>query len=220
MSGRKWTVEEHPQKARIIKAICTGKDSLRSIANQYHLTAASVTRYLNDRLSDKVAAARSDQDKAEGQAAIDQLKTVMVRMQKMYNACDEYLTDPENPEMYNLGPRAWELDITYRVPDGERYITKKASLDDLLLQIRNDGKEAVEIRYKHADPRKLIIETASVLNRQLELMAKIEGVIKDTVVNVTINQKYLAFKAIILEATKGYPQVMAKIADLIEKEGD
>lgn len=143
----------------------------------------------------------------------------MDRMRKLYDACDDYLKDPANPDRYELGPRAWEIDIVYRTvePDTDKMITRKESLDTLLLKLDEHGYQPWEVRMKHADPRKLIVETAGAITRQLELMAKIEGSIQDTVVNVTLDQKFLVLKQIIMDATKEAPQVRLKIAEALEK---
>lgn len=219
MPGRRWTIEDHPDRKKIIKAICEGKDSLRSIARRFDINQSNVMRYVEVKLSEKVAAAQNAQDKEEGQAVVDQLRDVMGRMRKLYDACDEYLLDPADPGRYELGPRAWEIDIVYRAVEAEtdKMITRKESLQALLEKIDAEGYQPWEVRMKHADPRRLIVETAGALTRQLELMAKIEGAIQDTVVNVTVNQKFLDFKAILVRTTEGYPEVRERIARELEK---
>lgn len=219
MAGRRWTIEDHPKKKQILAAIAKGDNSLRSIAKQFDIAHANVRRYVAERLSDKVSAARTETDKQDGQLVSDQLKAVMDRMRKLYDACDDYLKDPANPDRYELGPRAWEIDIVYRTvePDTDKMITRKESLDTLLLKLDEHGYQPWEVRMKHADPRKLIVETAGAITRQLELMAKIEGSIQDTVVNVTLDQKFLVLKQIIMDATKEAPQVRLKIAEALEK---
>lgn len=221
MPGRKWTVDTHPKKAQIIKAICAGKESLRGIAKQYDINASSVMRYVEDRLSEKAALARTTQDREEGQAVLDQLREVMGRMKKLYDACDDYLKDPVDPEKYNLGPRSWEMDIQYRtVEEGTGLmIQRRESLQNILDRIDKQGYQPWDVRMKIADPRRLIVETAGALTRQLELMAKIEGAIKETTINVTINEKFLAIKAILVRATEGHPEVMARIVEELEREG-
>lgn len=215
---RRWSIDEHPKKKQIIKAICEGKESLRSIAAQYELSLSAARRYIEERISEKVATAKTEQDKADGKAVLEQLDAIMSRMRKLYDACDEWLQDPNNPDRYFLGPRANEVDIVYQEQDGDKLRTSRASLETILGRMRDTSMFPVEVKYRYADPRKLIIDNAQALTKQLELLAKIEGAVKDTVINVTINEKYLALKAIIIQATKGHPDVQARIAELIEKE--
>ena len=220
MAGRKWTIETHPERTKIVKAIMKGDESLRAIAGRFGISKSIVSRYLEERLSDKVAAARAEQDLEAGRAAIEQLYDVMKRMRKMYDACDEWLTDPENPQKYNLNPRGTEVLITYRMldPQTKKPVERKATLQQLLDDIeKKSGREPIGVRMSGRDPRDLILETSKVLTKQLELMAKIEGAVHDTVVNVTIDQKFLALKAIIIKATERAPEVRVKIVEALEK---
>ena len=53
---------------------------------------------------------------------------------------------------------------------------------------------------------------------ELELIAKLEGKISDQVVNITnYNQTYIDLKAIVIRATKDYPDIQRRI---IEELGD
>ena len=220
MPGRRWTIDTHPDRAKIIKAICAGKDSMRGIAKHYDISASNVTRYLEERLSEKAALARAHQDREEGQAVLDQLREVMGRMKKLYDACDDYLKDPENPDRYELGPRSWEVDIVYRTveEDTGHMITRKEGLQAILDKLDQRGYQPWEVRMKQADPRRLIVETAGALTRQLELMAKIEGAIAETTINVNISEKFLAIKAVLVKATAGHPEVMERIVEELEKQ--
>ena len=222
MPGRQWTVEQAEDRDAIISALIDGKKSLRYIARQYDIDPACLSRYLSERLGEKAAMVRAEQGKAEGQAILDRLETVRARMEKLYDACDEYLQDPADPNRYELGPRAWEMDIVYRTVEDDtgRMITRKESLQALLDKLDNQGYQPWEVRMKQADPRRLIIDTHNALCKELELMAKIEGAIKDTVVNVTFNQYWAKFKQVIFRATEGAPEVRARIVAEMEEEQD
>jgi hypothetical protein len=98
------------------------------------------------------------------------------------------LQDPENPEKYNLLPRAWEIEVIYQemVPAGDKVktVTRKALLSSLLGRVSAPlNIDPVTVSYRHTDPRKLLIEAARGIKEQLELLAKIQGTIKDTVNN-------------------------------------
>lgn len=220
MPGRRWSVEEHPKKAQIIKAICAGKQSLRDIARQYDITKDSVSRYLNEKLMDKAAAVIKERDRNDGQTLIDELLARDKRVEKLFDACERYLQDASNPDEYNLFPRAWEFDVQYRVIDDEgkaRY--EKASMQTLIDRLEENGMITTEFRYKYADPRKLLLNTANTLKGTMELRAKLAGRLVEGGMSVTINQNYLSFKAIILKATEGHPDVRAKIVEELEKMG-
>lgn len=221
MPGRAWTVDNHPDRDKIVAAVIEGRSSLRTIARQYDIDPACVSRYLSDRLAPAAAAVQAERGKAEGEAVLARLEAIMAKMDKLLTACDEYLQDPDNPERYELGPRSWEIDIVYRTVEGDtdKMINRKESLQTLLEKIDAEGYQPWEVRFKQADPRKLIVDTATALTRQLEVMAKIQGAIKDTVINVNLNQYWARMKAIIIQATQDSPEVRDAIIRQIADEG-
>jgi len=195
--GRRWTVDTHPDRDKIIAAMVKGEQSLRNIAKQFGITNASVTRYMNDKLTVQASAVMAEDAEKNGSALLGRITKVMTRMQKLYDACDEYLQHPDDPNRYELGPKAWEIDVAYRIPDPEnrkKLITGQDTLNNLLAKCKAGNVKTTSIRFRYSDPRKLIIDTANVLSKQLELIGRIQGEVQtyggDTVVNVlVINQK-------------------------------
>ena len=220
MPGRQSTIETHPKRDRIIRDLIKGQGSIRAIAAKYEISYSIVQRYLSARLVPKVAEAETQRSEAEGGALVAEIRTIMTRCQRMYDACDEYLRDPKNPERYELGPRAWELDIVYRtVEDGtDKMITRKESLQTLLEKIEDEGGyQPWEIRMKQADPRKLLLETARVLSDQLKLLAEIEGLVSDNLASAgNPTNIYLTLVQVVQDATKGKPEIREKILNALE----
>jgi len=192
--GRKLRVDTHPKRTEIIKAIIKG-DSYRRIAKTYGLSDGAVGRYLREKLAKKVAKAKETQNDLDGSMVLAEINKVMVRMRMLYDACHEYLLDPDDKTRYELGPRAWEIMVTYL--NGGRKTPQKKNLQSLLDDISTDRKAVkrrklwLEIHYKHADPRKLILETAGTLTKQLELLARICGELKDNPLMLTQVLVYL-----------------------------
>jgi hypothetical protein len=218
--ARRFAISDHPDRDKIIRDIIKGEKSNREIARDYGLSHASIQRYINGKLMAQAAAAEEKQDIREGKAVLDRINEIIVRMEKLYDACDAYLRDPANPEKYDLFPRAWEFEVIYReeVPQGEKtkWVTRKQSLQQILEVIKNEGYEQPELYMKSEDPRKLIIQTAATIGKQLETIARIQGSIKDTINNTyTVNQYWVDFKGIILEAAQGHPDVLEKIKQKI-----
>jgi hypothetical protein len=219
-TGRKYTVDTHPQRDKIVRAMLKGEASLRSIAVQFGLPHSAVIRYLKDRLAPQAAAVMAREEAGNGAALLDRLEAVTARMEKLYDACDEYLRDPANPGRYDLGPRAWDIDVTYRTaePGAGRMVTRRKSLDSLLQGLGEKGYEPLEVRFRHADPRRLIIDTAAVLGKHLELLARIRGEAKDQVIaSVTVNQQFIDMQEIIVHCTAEYPEVRAAIISRIKE---
>jgi hypothetical protein len=196
-TGRKYTVDTHPDRDKIIKAIIRGETSLRNIGKQYGVSIACLAGYLKDKLAAQSAKVLAKEEDKNGANLLQRIETIMVRMQKLYDACDDYLQDPENGERYYLGPRAHEMNVVYETRSGKKTMRKKATLSRLLEQLAKKKMDPVEVYTKYADPRKLIIDTASVLSKQLELIGKITQQLPqaDTTVNVlVINHKAGDFK--------------------------
>jgi hypothetical protein len=195
--GRRWTVDTHPEREKIIAAMVKGEQSFRSIADHFGISSACITRYMQDKLASQAGEVLAGNAEKNGGALLKRIETVMKRMQKLYDACDEYLQHPDDPNRYELGPKAWEIDVAYRMPDPknpERTVSGHDTLNNLLAKCETKKIQPMSIRMTHSDPRKLIIYTASVLSKQLELIAKIQGKIQgpdgNTVVNVlVVNQK-------------------------------
>jgi len=195
--GRRWTVDTHPDRDKIIAAMVKGEQSLRSIAEHFGISSACMTRYMQDKLTVQAAQVLAEDTEKNGSALLDRITKVMTRMQKLYDACDEYLQHPEDPNRYELGPKAWEIDVAYRIPDPKnrkKLITGHDTLNNLLAKCEAANIRTTSIRFRYSDPRKLIIDTANVLSKQLELIGRIQGEVQtyggDTVVNVlVINQK-------------------------------
>lgn len=223
MAGPKYSVDCHPDRKKIIRDITKGELSYRDIAVRYGISKSAISRYLNEKLVTKAAKVAAQQDEEEGTNLLSRIETVMKRMQKLYDACDEYLSDPENPETYTLMPHAHELEIIYttQVKGEKKMVTKlhKENLKNLIDRLLStvDG-DLIELKYRHADPRKLIIETASTMTRQLELIGKIMGKVKDTqITNVNVNQYIIDIHMIIVKALAKYPEARDRLIKELEK---
>ena len=222
---RKYTIEHHKDKNKIIKQIVKGNLPLREIARQHNITISSVSRYLNERLIDAAAENLQKERKAEGDLIIQRIDEITLRLQKLYDALDEWLQDPEDPDKYFIGPRGYEIEIVYEIekkPKGGKNkpgikIRRKESLRDALQRLENKDARIENIRYKHADPRKLIIDNANALIKPLELIAKIKGAMPDERLDITISMAWLEIKKIVIDATTDYPEVREKIVNALKK---
>ena len=210
--ARKCEVEQHPERQRIVRALARG-DSYRIIMERYGITKASLSRFMTSRLLPRAAKEKAERELRDGKGVLDEINRIMVRVNKMFDACDEYLSDPNREGKYWLGPRAEEVEIVYMDDSENGGVMKRDKLDVILA---NKGKgRAVSVHYRHADPRKLILDTAKVLTIQLELLARISGEIKDVTINIINTPVWIRLQQIILDATKDKPEVRKKIADAL-----
>jgi hypothetical protein len=218
-------IDTHPERDSILDSIARG-ETLQAIATRYGLTKSAVQRYVAGAprgpimpyarpvVPDAVAEARIAAGVTADQSIKGQIHYVLEKMRKLYDACDEYLSDPNRPGHYDLMPRAWEYEVVYREnePDTDRMVTKKATLQWLLEKVDAQGYQPWEVKMKSEDPRRLILGTAGAIAKHLELLGKLEGSIQEKVeVNLTLNQTWLDIKALIIRATDDAPEVQAKI---------
>jgi hypothetical protein len=217
MAGKS-SVDTHPDREKIIAAIIKGEKSYRAIAKEYGLYQATISRFVKKMLIPQAAAAMAEREERHGKAVLDRIEDILIRMHRLYDACDEYLQDPKNPGKYDLYPRAWEIDVIYRTMNEKgKEVCRKEDLQSIIRRIEDSGYSQPELYVKSMDPRKLIIETARTIGSQLEIVAKIQGAIKEQMTtNITINQYWVELKELILGATKGYPAVRQAIVERLE----
>lgn len=221
MGGRRpfLAIEQHPQRAQIIQALIKGNLSQTEISRRYGVNRQSVNRYLHQNLEGRAAAAALAQDRYLGTKLLDEIDQVVSRVRKMYDAADSYLRDCKDPTKYDLGPRAADIMVTYVAslsPKGAPILDKE-TLQNLILKTE---KDCIAISYRIADPRKLLLETANTLTGQLELIARIQGKIKDVVMNVTMSQSLIRMRDAVVKATEDYPEIREKIIHEIERAAE
>lgn len=169
---RKCSICEHAQVEEINKCI-VNNESLRNIAKQFSVSAAAVNRH-KDHLPGTLIKAQGAAEVAKATTVLEELQRCFTRVNKLFDACDAWLTDPHDPGKYNLNPRADDIEIIYseETPDGKK-IRKKATMSKLLAEIRGAGYFVESWETKTADPRELILKTAGRLSQQIEILAKL-----------------------------------------------
>ena len=193
---RKCSICTHPEAEKINKALVKG-ESLRSIAERFEgISATSLHRHkkhlpeklatpLNKTKQEEFEERKAELDKAflgelakkeeadlqEAISVISELNKCFVRINRLFDACHEWLKDPDNPNIYSLEPRAHEVHVIYSEPGEEdKQTKKKAPLSQLLAEIEGKGFLIYGWETRHADPRKL---TAGRLGSQVEILAKL-----------------------------------------------
>lgn len=189
----------HPNRAEIDKALIAG-ESFRTIAGRFGTSRTSLGRHRDAHLAQQIERAERQfvakveqavikQEERRDAEALDvhaELRRIFLRLNKMADACDAWLTDPDNPDVYDLNPRAHEVKVTYEVEIGEDRNgnpikqRKKDTLASLIRQVEQGGVGNVTmVESKIGDPRQLIINTANALKPSVELLAKLVGKIDD-----------------------------------------
>lgn len=223
--ARTCTVCAHPERGAIDRALVDATTPYRSIAARYSVSGTALLRHKADHLLAEIVAAWQRERADSGAELAGELRGWMDRLTKLLDACDAWLTDPDDPARYDLNPRAHEVWVHYEETDdsGRRPIVlrRKARLSDLLARV--DGHEAAGevtlVEHKVADPRKLIIDASKALEGHLRLLGELVGKLATAgTANFLVSPEWLALRGRMLAALAPYPEARRALAAAIEGE--
>lgn len=206
---KQWKIDGLPERRQIQQEMGQGISN-RRIGEKYHIAESTVREYRKTRLPQVLAAHEKARDLATAGGIIERVKDVLERMLKAADAADVWLTDPENPNKYTLDPRADEVMVVYyeKTPRG-KLIRHKARLQALLNRVSKGLNISVgEVYIKHADPRDILLKTSDRIYSGLELVARIQGQVKDTQINVVITPAWILTKNLVLKVLQNNPEAM------------
>jgi hypothetical protein len=214
--SRTCTICTHPQREKIDHALLA-EESFRSIAERFGVSATALLRHKEDHIPAHLAQSKEAEEVARADNLTAELRRIMARVNLLFDACDRYLRDPENPEQYDIGPRAEDIKVTYLEPvDDDKVVRRKARLSELLPKVEQQGLMVTLIEVKHADPRELILKTSQRLEGQLELLARLVGELQDgQTVNVLIMPEWHRVRAVIVEALASFPPARVVVAEAL-----
>jgi hypothetical protein len=130
----------------------------------------------------EVSAAVQGKIEKDGGRARDvmvELERCFSRANLLFEACDRWLRDPEDPDRYDLNPRAEDVFITFSEQDGEGNVRvrRKKRLSLLLEEVKGMrvgvGVEILTVETKSADPRKLVLDAIAELRQLTALQLSI-----------------------------------------------
>jgi len=186
MPGRECSICSHPEVNAINEALVLDGASYRNLSERFGVSLGAINRH-TEHIRELMRKASRDLEIATADQLQDAIRRYTVFADKLLDACDRWLTDPDNPDQYDLGPRAEEVKVTYQTKGGAR---RKANLSDLLARIEEGtGTTAVTVETKHADPRTLLLRAVGELRDQITVLARLLGEIQDagTTINVIQN---------------------------------
>jgi hypothetical protein len=214
--SRPRTVDQHPKREAIIKALIGGRQSLSQVGRRYGIAKQTLSDYMRARLLPKVAAQMAATDVRDAQSVLAKVQETMQFIDRLVASCDEWLRDPENPERYSLDPRDWEIKVIYNRVIGEdkkgNPITakSKALLSALLKQT---GEDVLYVEHRVTDPRDLLRTAALAAASLTEQIAKVLGLIKEVRISIVNIKEWTMIKALVLDATKDAPDARKRIID-------
>ena len=164
---KKCKVCTHAKSSIIDKKLRNG-DSVNSIHLLFGLSRNVLSKHRDNCLTALLMEDSKVKDAMVGDSLIKSVQEQIALVQKLIIACDEYLTDPDDPDKYFLGARGDEVDISYQEVDEEngRLLPgkQKASLQELIQKVESNGMYIVRgINIKHSDPRELLLKAITKL---------------------------------------------------------
>ena len=224
---RTCTICSHPEQVEIDKALVAAEEALRTIADRWTVSKTALIRHKTEHLPQRLKAAKAAAETADGLEVMDELRRCLERINLLFDACDRWLRDADDPTRYDIGPRAEELRVTYEEErPGERTVKRKATLAELLAEVngsdRSPARTVTMVETKHADPRELVLKTVARLQPQIELLAKLIGKLDERPqVNILVNPQWIAARTAMMEVLAPYPQARVAVAQRLDQlEGD
>ena len=181
---RRMKIETHPQRANIERDIIRGL-SLRQIANKYGgITHATVKNYRDANMT--LLLRHAQVESADGIVA--RINEYMDNIEALRDSIIDILRDPNDPSKISYYPQAQEIKIKYK-DKGQWRVDK---LQDLLERAQEKNPQAsIKGTYVEVtDPRVMLVKVADTLNRNLELLCKVNGTITTNAkLDVSISQE-------------------------------
>lgn len=174
------TVCSHPKHKKINVAIVRREQSNRAIAGQYGLDRRAIDRHEKEHLPEVLLKVMECEKQEEADEVMREVKKCCAMANKLLDACDSWLSDPDDSDKHTLDPRAEEVSVIYSEPNGDGKLRRKrAPLSELLAKIEAEPGRMVEaVEIKRADPRELILKAIAQLRPVAELLARLEGRLK------------------------------------------
>ncbi len=231
---RPCTVCDHPQCTAIDKALVAG-EVMRNVALRFAISFAALQRHKANHLPVVLAEAKQRQgeshethvaavgvalqertatEEAHGLDVMEELGRCFQRVNLLFDACDRWLRDADDPTRYDIGPRADDILVIYTEQGGgDKPVRKKDSLARLLAMAEGGGVMIERWDTKYADPRELVLKTAQQLTGQTQLLAKLLGQLDERPqVNVLMAPEWLQVRAALLTALAPYAEARQAVA--------
>lgn len=214
------TVCSSSSREAIDRALVSGA-SARNIAVEHGLARSSVQRhYRRGHVADAIVAAEKARSAIHSMDLATRLQRQCELGDKIAEACARWLTDPEDSTRFDVGVRSSDVDVVYEeLVDVDVWRSKRAKLSDLLKSIETESLRVNRTETKFTDPRSLVVSLLNAQTRQLDLLARLEGKIRES---LTVNNYFLApdrieLRSALVTALAPFPEARAAVAELLAR---
>jgi hypothetical protein len=212
--GPRCSVCTHPKRGEIDRALVEGASPAKIAARYRKFSDDTIRRHADGHLPARLAQAAEVRETTDASETLQLLHRCLERVNLLFDACDRWLRDPDDPSRYDIGPRASDVRVTYEAKgDDGKPVRKKASLSELLERLEGIAPEVRMVETKHADPRELLLQTARRLEGHADLMGRLLGELKEApTVNIILSPEWSALRRVILAALEPYPEARQAVA--------
>jgi hypothetical protein len=232
---KKCIVCNHKKVAQIEAKIRNGA-SLNSLHKLYGMSRNVLMKHKNVCMARLIADDNDTREALVGDSLIQQVQDQISMIHKLVKACDDYLTDPDDPEKYFLGERGDEIEVVYRTFDEETGRTsnmqRKASLQEMITAVESTNHYIVmSLNSKHSDPRDLLLKAIGKLETTSKFIMEasqkmiewehkknaMERLSKEGVTSVTFEKQIDTItERVILARKESNTEELSRIAELPE----
>jgi hypothetical protein len=203
-------IVNHPKRKEIDAAIVAGK-SQKSIADEFGFTQVVVWRYIRGEFARHAQVADMARQVSAGTFIVDTMLRMLDTVEKMRLALVDDLTDPEDPEKFDLSPRANEIKVIYyemKEENGkERKVKRRELLKDILQEMRDSGRDVEKVIINTTDIRKLLLDTVDTATRQLKLWVDTEVAASQVKTDQAVREILDEFIPLLIEESDRRPEV-------------
>lgn len=184
----------------------------REIAKKYGIKSHStVQRYAAKKMPELIS--KAELKTVEG--ILDRISKYISTVEDLIISITEWLKDPNGELKIDASPRASEITTIYYIEneDTGELTYKKAKLQELIDEIYNKSSKKVDKLYLNIqDPRVTLLRAVDTLNKQLELLAKARGLVKEEVtVKVTTDLALSELVKVLKTALSSYPDALEEV---------
>ena len=182
------------------------------IARQYGVSEAALSQRLKKLRQGTLVAtsftpAETVVQYTQGQIQILlELTQALQRINKLGDAYDRWLTDPDNPDWYDIGPRSNEISVIHMEQVGEKSVRKKESLRVLLARLDAGDVDVVSAESKHADPRVELRNSMAEVRKFMELALELDDRLRQQ------KQMEILQQGILQVLREASPEIAAQVA--------
>ncbi len=215
--SRRTVVEMHPKKKQIERDLAEGVQ-ISYMSKKYGISRQALEGYRRSRLPGKLIKAVEHQDITDAQSLFQVILKACQRMEKLSDACDEYLQDPDDVTKYFLGEHEQEIQVIGERTDdnGRRYKVKKP-LSVIIRELEGKGYQIEKLKSNTTDPRMLLVRTSEALTKQMETLVNAWKSVDQGQSSFIGTPAWQEVVNIILRSTENFPEARRAISDGLSK---